>query len=84
MEPTDSDGEEAKPVKAKKEKKSKKTKDGEEKPEKKKRAPSQYNIFIGEMIKKLSLEENPIPSNERMKQAQVLWKEHKAAETVVA
>lgn len=72
-----------KPVKAEKAEKAEKT-------EKPKRKPSEYNIMVGEFMKKISLEENEKPKEdriaprERMAKAQLMyreWKENKSAVT---
>lgn len=47
-----------------------------EKP-KTKRKPSEYNLFIGEQIKKIGEDHKELPVTERMKMAQKLWKERK-------
>lgn len=46
-------------------------------PEKAKRKPSEYNLFIGEQIKKIGEDHKELPVTERMKMAQKLWKERK-------
>ena len=47
-----------------------------------KRKPSDYNLFIGEQIKKIGEDHKEVPVTERMKMAQKLWKERK--ESLVA
>ena len=42
-----------------------------------KRKPSDYNLFIGEQIKKIGEDHKEVPVTERMKMAQKLWRERK-------
>lgn len=60
--------------------------DKPKKEEKSKRKPSQYNVMLGEFMKKIALEEkdkaedNRIPRGERMKKAQEMYREWKATQ----
>jgi len=66
-------------VKKSKKSKSDEAQTSEEKPAKAKRAPSAYNIFVGEKIKELRAADPTLKAKDAMSQAMALWKEHKAA-----
>lgn len=48
------------------------------------RKPSEYNLFIGEQIRRIGEEKKEIAVTERMKMAQKLWKEKKQAAEATA
>ena len=54
------------------------------KKEKRQRAPSKYNIFIGEKIKFIKENMPNIPNTERMKKAQEMWHAHKVLEQLAS
>lgn len=58
----------------------KKTKSPGEKKPVKHRAPSQYNLFIGEKIKYIKENMPDIQNKDRMKKAQEMWHAHKELE----
>lgn len=50
-----------------------------EKKEKADRKPSEYNVFVGNMIKEIRAKNAGLPAKEAMKMAMALWKEKKNA-----
>ena len=62
----------------------KKSKKNDDKPEKAKRAPSDYNKFVGEKMKEIRAANPELKAKEAMQQAMALWKEHKATLATVA
>jgi len=77
------------PTKVKKQSKQKVIKNNDdvesEKPKvKHARTPSQYNIMLGEFMKKIAIESKEIPRNERMSKAQEMYREWKAQQVPVA
>jgi len=50
-----------------------------EKKERTKRAPSEYNKFVGEKMRELKAADSTLSGKEAMQQAMKMWKEHKAS-----
>jgi len=55
----------------------------EEKIVKTKRAPSDYNRFVGEKIKELRASDTSLSAKDAMQQAMVLWKQHKSQQNTI-